>query len=130
GLGWLPDGRLQVVSMEDRRVLRGDAAGDGPPILQELVSLHEAVPFNCNDMLVDTAGRAYIGNFGFDYLARVRPRSTVLVRVDPRGTWTLAADDLLFPNGMVLSPDGNTLIVAETFGNRLTAFDVQEGGTL
>ena len=63
GLGWLPDGRLLVVSMTDRRLLRLDPAG-----LVEVADLHELASYHCNDMVVDEQGRAYVGNFGFDFI--------------------------------------------------------------
>lgn len=125
GLGWLPDGRLLVVSMQDRRVLRME---DGRLVTH--ASLESITPHLCNDMVVDAHGRAYVGNFGFDMLNREAPRPTVLVMVSPDGNARVVADDLLFPNGCVITPDGDTLIVAETFGKRLTAFDIAPDGTL
>jgi sugar lactone lactonase YvrE len=82
-----------------------------------------------NDMVVDRTGRAYAGNFGFDLMAGEDPVATVLVRIDPDGSASVAAEDLMFPNGMVITDDGR-LIVAETFGGRLTAFDIGEDGAL
>jgi len=130
GLGWLPDGSLLVVSMLDHRVLR--QAPDGT------VSVHADVSalarYKSNDMLVDPAGRAYVGNFGFDTHppapAVLTPEPTSLACVQPGGRVTEAASGLVFPNGMALTPDGATLIVAETFAGRLTAFDVAPDGTL
>ena len=78
-------------------------------------------------MLVDPEGRAWVGNFGFDLMGGAPPRSTILTCVEPDGAARLVADDLGFPNGMVLAPDGGTLIVAESFMNRLTAFDLLSG---
>ena len=112
GLGWLPDGRLLVVSMNDRRLMRLDPGG------------------LCNDMVVDAAGRAYVGNFGYDLIANEAPRPTALARVDPDGKTSVAATDLLFPNGTVITPDERTLIVGESFGARLSAFDVARDGSL
>lgn len=130
GLGWLPDGRLLVVSMIDHLVLRQDADG----ALRVHADLSPISRYRSNDMLVDPQGGAYVGNFGFDNEApspaRRAPLPTSLGRVEPSGTVTAAATDLLFPNGMVLTPDGRTLIVAETFGARLTAFDVAADGAL
>jgi sugar lactone lactonase YvrE len=125
GLGWLPDGRLLVVSMEDRRLLRLDPGG-----LTEVADLRRFAPFHCNDMVVDAQGRAYVGNFGFDLHGGATPVPTVLVLVLPSGEARIAADDLMFPNGTVITPDGRTLIVGESFGPRLTAFDVQPDGSL
>ena len=84
----------------------------------------------CNDMVVDGQGRAYVGNFGYDRHKGEPPRTTCLARVDPDGRVTRAAEDLFFPNGTVITPDGRTLIVGETQGHRLTAFDVAPDGTL
>ncbi len=125
GLGWLPDGRMLVVSMTDRRLLRRD--GERLVTVAELAPL---APFDCNDLLVDRHGRAYVGNFGFDLLGKAPLQPTVLIMVTPDGQARVVADDLLFPNGCVLADDGKTLIVAETFGKRLTAFDVAADGSL
>ena len=126
GLGWLPDGRLLVVSMVDRKLMRLDPAG-----LVEVADLSALAGFHCNDMVVDAKGRAYIGNFGFDLFTQpVVPKPTVLVKVDPDGGVSVAADDVQFPNGMVITPDGKTLILGETFARRLTAFDIASDGKL
>jgi len=125
GLGWLPDGRLLVVSMTDRRLLRLDATG-----LNVAADLSGLATFHCNDMVVDAQGRAYVGNFGSDFEAGEAPRSATLALVLPDGSVHAAAEDLAFPNGTVLTPDGRTLIVAESFGQRLTAFDVAADGRL
>lgn len=126
GLGWLPDGRLLVVSMLDRKLMRLDAAG-----LVEAADLSALASFPCNDMVVDASGRAYIGNFGFDIFARpVVPKPTVLAMVTPDGAVSIAANEVLFPNGAVITPDGRTMILAETFGRRLTAYDIASDGTL
>jgi sugar lactone lactonase YvrE len=125
GLGWLPDGRLLVVSMNERRLLRLDG-GELTPVAE----LAAFAPGPCNDMLVDARGRAYIGNFGFDLQARAAFAPTDLVMVAPDGTVRVVARDMHFPNGTVLTPDGRTLIVAESYGQRLTAFDVANDGSL
>jgi sugar lactone lactonase YvrE len=127
GLGWLPDGRLLVVSMEDRRLLRLDAGLE----LVEVADLSGVATWHCNDMVVDAAGRAYVGNFGFDmWLHDPTVQPAALARVDPDGTVSVAAADLQFPNGMVITPDGGTLIVGESYGGCLTAFDVAPDGSL
>src|SRR5262245_21280985 len=120
GLGWLPDGRLLVVSMEDRRLLRLDPSG-----LTEVADLSRLASFHCNDMVVHAQGRAYIGNFGFDLHGGATPAATVLIMVSPGGAARVAAEAMEFPNGTVITPDGRTLIIGESFGARLTAFDVQ-----
>ncbi len=125
GLGWTADGRLLVVSMNDRRLLR--LASDG---LQVFADLSPYATGPCNDMVVDGEGRAWIGNFGFDMFAAAPRRPAGIVRVDPGGDCVLAADGLEFPNGMVVTPDGGTLIVAESYGGRLTRFDIGADGAL
>ena len=122
GLGWLPDGRLLVVSMQERKLLRRELSGE----LVEMADLSRYASANCNDMLVDVAGRAYVGNFGF-HPDREDPKGAILCRVDPDGTVTPVADGLEFPNGTVLTPDGLTMIVAESYAHRLTAFTVDSG---
>lgn len=125
GLGWLPDGRLLVVSMLDRKLLRLDGAA-----LTEVADLSALATGPCNDMVVDARGRAYVGNFGFNRHAGEAERTTCIARVDPDGKVVKAADDLLFPNGTVITPDGKTLVVGETFAKRLTAFDIAADGGL
>jgi sugar lactone lactonase YvrE len=126
GLGWLPDDTLLVVAMNDRRVLR---VGEGAAV--EHADLSGLADFACNDMVVDSRGNAYVGHMGFDLFARPQqPKAASLILVRPDGTATVAAPNLMFPNGVVLREDGLTLIVAETFGQCLTAFDVAADGTL
>jgi sugar lactone lactonase YvrE len=125
GLGWLPDGRLLVVSMTDRRVLRLEADG-----LVEHADLSHLATFHTNDMVVDDQGRAYVGNFGSDLAAGGMPEPAALILVTPDGQSRIVAEDLLFPNGSVITPDGRTLIVGESFGARMTAFDIAADGSL
>jgi sugar lactone lactonase YvrE len=137
GLGWLPDGTLVVSSMTDRRVLRHDGTRLVPH-----ADLGSLAGWWVNDLVVDRHGRAYVGNFGFDldaFLAQhglagilgdPGPPTTVLCRVDPDGSVTVAADEMVFPNGAVVTPDGCTLVVAETLAFRLTAFTVAADGSL
>ena len=124
GLGWLPDGSLLVVSMREHALLR--RAPDGS------VTVHADLTEHCgghlNDLAVDELGRAYVGNFGFDLMNFADPAGTSLVRVHPDGSVHVEAGDLWFPNGTVI--DGDTLIVAETFAGRLTAFMIAADGTL
>jgi sugar lactone lactonase YvrE len=126
GLGWMPDGTLVVVSMKDRRLLRRDASG----AVEQVADLSAWCGGHANDMVVDGAGRAYVGNFGFDLMGRETPRTAALVRVDPDGAVTVATDGLIFPNGMVMTADGSTLVVAETLGARFSAFAVADDGSL
>jgi sugar lactone lactonase YvrE len=125
GLGFLPDGRLLVASMQDRQLLRKDPLG-----LHVLADLTDFVGGDINDMVVDAHGRAYVGNFGFDYNAGDKFATAAIVLVEPDGSVRVVAEDLMFPNGPVITPDGKTFIVAETSGRRLTAFDIAEDGSL
>ncbi|MSO37614.1 MAG: gluconolactonase [Acidimicrobiia bacterium] len=131
GLGWDPQGRLLVVSMIDRRLLRLEVDSNGVQELVEVASLGAWATWHCNDMVVDALGRAYVGNFGFDIDTHpVVPTSTCIVRVDPDGSVHVAASEMRFPNGSVITPDGATMIVGESFGGCLTAFDVARDGSL
>ena len=125
GLGWTPKGELLVVSMLDRRVLRFD--GKALHLYADLAALAGGL---CNDMVVDAKGRAYVGNFGYDRHNNAPPRNTRIIRVDPDGRAASVGDEIHFPNGMVIAPDGRTLVVAETFAHRLGAFDVGADGAL
>jgi sugar lactone lactonase YvrE len=120
GLGWLPDGRLLVVAMESKRVLRVES--DDTVVTH--ADLATIAPGQCNDMVVSEDGTAYVGNFGEG------TQPTVLVSVQPDGAIDVVADELKFPNGSVITPDGRTLVVGETFGHRATAFTIAPDGTL
>jgi sugar lactone lactonase YvrE len=136
GLGWMPDGSMLIVAMTSRRVLRRSPEGK--------ISLHADLAgiatFHCNDMVVDSTGRAYVGNFGFDLHKELAARgdpavfadhvTARLARISPEGVVDIAAEDLHFPNGSAITPDGKTLIVAETLAARLTAFDIGPDGAL
>ncbi|NQX90305.1 MAG: SMP-30/gluconolactonase/LRE family protein, partial [Halioglobus sp.] len=134
GLGWLPDGRLLLVAMKARAIKRLDVAGLA--LHADISGLTEHL---CNDMVVDPDGVAWVGNFGFDLDGELASRGGAvfsdhrlanLVRVDPDGSFHLAATDMHFPNGSVITPDGNTLIVAETLAGCLTAFTINADKTL
>jgi sugar lactone lactonase YvrE len=133
GIGWLPDGRLLVISRLDRVVLRREEDGT----LVQHGDLRPWATWHANDMVVATNGQAYAGNFGFDLdglydgttpASAIAPTS--LIRVDPDGTSSEAAADIQFPNGAVITEDGRTLIIAESLGGRLSAFDRQADGSL
>jgi len=126
GLGWLPDGTLLVVGMKSRSVWKCPA-GEPPRLHADITALTGGFT---NDMIVDSHGRAFVSNLGFDLFTGAPPATTTLVRVDPDGHSAIVADGLQFPNGLVISPDGKTLIVAETFGGRLTAFTIEDDGSL
>ena len=125
GLGWLPDGRMLIVSMLDRKVLRLE---DGA--LVEHADLSALAPGECNDMVVDAHGRAYVGNFGFDMYGGGEARDTCVILVEPDGSARVAADGIAFPNGTVITDDGRTLIIGESMGGRLTAFTIADDGSL
>ena len=125
-LGWLPDGRLLIVSMRDARVLRREP--DGTLVCHADVWGH--VNGLLNDMVVDSRGRAFVGEFGFDLMGgadlQARQRATAWI---PTGTVTKAADDMWFPNGSVITP-GGTLLVFAGLVDRVTAFNIADDGTL
>jgi len=126
GLGWLPDGRLLVVSMTDRRLLRLDPDG-----LVQLADLSRFASYHCNDLVVDAQGRSYVGHFGGDHGPDMPPPPLAdLILVGPGGDVRTVARELAFPNGAVITPDGSTLIVAESFARRLTSFDIRPDGAL
>lgn len=138
GLGWMPDGSLLVVRMELRQLWRRWPDGRFEPH----ADLADHSAFLCNDLVVDAQGRAYVGNFGFDLDAEIHARgaesvladhpTTVLALVQPDGSVSDAAPGqrFSFPNGMVITPDGRTLILGETLAGRLTALDIGADGTL
>ncbi len=126
GLGWLPAGHMLVVSMADRRVLRQQA--DGRFVLHgDLSGIATGL---ANDMVVDSHGNAFVGNFGFSLHPPEEPRPARLARIAPDGKTSIAAENLMFPNGMVITPDGSALIVGESFSRVLTAFDHGRDGAL
>jgi len=125
GLGWLPDDRLLIVSMRNRRLLRLDADG-----LHTVADVSSLVKGDINDMVVDSQGRAYIGSMGYDVFAGEAHAPGTIVLVTPEGNARVVADQLEMPNGPVITPDHKTLIVAESFGHRLAAFDIAPDGAL
>jgi sugar lactone lactonase YvrE len=136
GLGWMPDGSLLIVSMTRRRVLRRWPDGR----IAVHADLGHIATFHCNDMVVDAAGGAYVGNFGFDLGEAIAARGVAdvlashdtakLAYVAPDGQTRIAAEELHFPNGSMITPDGRTLIVGETLAAVLTAFDIGPNGDL
>ena len=136
GLGWLPNGDLLCVSMTNKTILRFH--GDDVSIFADI---SEHCGFWANDMVVAKSGDSYVGNFGFDLDGRLAelgverflaepPPTTNLVVLNADGDVIQVVPDMAFPNGTVITPDGATLIVGETFGSRLTAFDVGSDGRL
>lgn len=127
GLGWLPDGRMLVVSMHDRKVLRREP--DGRFAVHG--DLSGIATWHANDMIVALDGTAYVGNFGFRiFPVREEPRSAAIAKIAPSGACSVAATGLMFPNGMVIGENGRTLIVAESAARRLSAFDIADDGRL
>jgi sugar lactone lactonase YvrE len=126
GLSFLPDGSLVAVSMTDRKLLRIGADGR----TSEYADLSALAPIDINDTVCDAAGNIYVGHFGFDIMHGAEPRPASLILVTPDRRARIAAPDLSFPNGTVITSDGRTLICAETFGNALTAFDRAADGSL
>ena len=125
GLGWLADGRLLVVSMLDRKLLRLEGGR-----LVEHADLTALAPAALNDMVADPTGRAYLGNFGFDMYAGDEPRDTCVIIVEPDGSARIGAEGLKFPNGTVITPDGRVLLVGESWAGRISAFDIGTDGSL
>jgi sugar lactone lactonase YvrE len=117
GLGFRPDGTLLIVSGEQRRLLSYDGY-----TVEQVADLSDVVPATLGDMVIDNAGRAYIGSQARE--------GGVIARVDPDDAIAIVAENLDFPNGMVITPDGATLIVAESTGRRLTAFSIGADGSL
>ena len=136
GLGWMPDGSMLIVSMTKRQLLRRTADGK----IGVHADLGHIATFHCNDMVVDATGRAYVGNFGFDLDGEIASRGAASIFTDhvtaklacvaPDGAVSVAASDMHFPNGTVITPDGKTMIIAETFACVLTAFDIGADGAL
>ena len=125
GLGWLPDGSLLIVSMADRRLLRLKAGA-----LTTHADLSTLCDTDPNDMVVDAKGRAYIGTISHAMSSGVPGQPTLLVMVSADGIATVAARDMQMANGMIITPDGRTLIVAETTARRLAAFEIANDGSL
>lgn len=125
GLGWLPDGRLLIVS-GDGRILRQDPSG-----LSAVADLSK-LAVGINDMVVDHKGRAYVGSYGYD-VRSYKPGQEVeawITLVTPEGDVRVVADEMICPNGMVITSDGNMLIAADTFAKQLVAFNIEEDGSL
>jgi sugar lactone lactonase YvrE len=128
GLGWLPDGTLLIVSMEERKLYRSSGAAGAP--LAPYADLSGFAAHEINDLVVDADGGAYVSQFGYDFARGGEFRKTEILLVTPDGGVRVAARELAFPNGMVITPDGRHLIVGESFGARLTCFERGEDGAL
>ncbi len=125
GLGFLPDGRLLIVSTGTRRLLSFN--GEDLSVFSDFSDLVSAP---CNDMVTDATGRSYVGNMGFNWAAGEERKPGSIILVDADGVARIVAEGLSFPNGMVITADGKTLIVAESFKPGLTAFTIETDGTL
>ena len=125
GLGFLPDGSLVVVSMKDRKLLKFE--NNQLSVIADLSTLANG---ETNDSVTDSKGRTYIGNFGFDLWNNAPAALANLVLVTPDGSARVVADQINFPNGTIITDGGKTLVVAETWGNVLSAFDIAEDGGL
>jgi sugar lactone lactonase YvrE len=124
---WLPDGRLLVVSAREGLLLRREP--DGSLVTYaDLTGVSDPPPGN--ELVVDGRGNAYVNGPGFDMMAGAEFAPGGVVLVAPDGSARPVADDIAFPNGMHVTPDGSTLIVADSYGRCLIAFDIQEDGGL
>jgi sugar lactone lactonase YvrE len=119
-IDWLPDGRLLIASASDRPLLRREADGEFVP--------HAPLSRGWNEIVVDRRGNAYINGAGFDLLAGEAFAPGIIAVVAPDGSAHQVADGIAFPNGMAITPDNRTLIVADSYAKRLTAFDIEEDG--
>ena len=127
GLGWLSDGRLVVSAMNARTIVAVEADGTGS-VFADLAPIESSL---INDLVVDeSTGRTYVGAFGYDLYAGESLRPGPLYVVDPDGSVRPVADGLVFPNSMNVLPGTRTLVVSETWGGRLTAFDIEADGSL
>lgn len=125
GIGFLPDGSAVVVSMRDRKILK--VGSEGFSVYADLSTLAAG---DVNDLVVDAQGRIYVGNFGYDHHGGAPVVSTKLLTVEPDGATRIVEGDLEFPNGMAIIHGGRTLVVAETWAGRLSAFDRAPDGSL
>jgi sugar lactone lactonase YvrE len=121
GLGFLPDGRLLIATMGERKLLRLDP--DGLKTIADLSGICTSL----NDMVVDAHGRAYIDKYDMAFGGQM---SGGLVMVDPAGAYRIVADKMKVPNGLAITPDGKTLVAADLMANRLVAFEIAPDGSL
>ena len=125
GLGWLPDGSMLIVSMDDQRVLR---LADGN--VAEHADCRAQAPHEINDMVVDRHGHAFVSQFGYDHHGGGKLQRAPVLRVDPDGAVQPATNGLRMANGMVITADARTLVIAESAGRRLVGFDLADDGSL
>lgn len=125
GIGWWPNGQLIAVGMNDRQMLK-----QKNDRLIRVTDLTNVTSMHSNDMLVLPQGYAFFGEVGYDVHGGEEARGANLVKYTQDGKATVAAYDMYCPNGMALTDDGSTLLVAETFADRITAFDLSADATL
>ncbi len=125
-IDWLPDGRLLIVSGPENLLLRRGDRGS----LATYADLTRLSDRGWNEIVVDGRGNAYVNGVGFDLMAGQEFAPGTIALVTPDGAARQVADDLAFPNGMAVTPDNSTLIVAESYARRLTAFDIAADGGL
>jgi sugar lactone lactonase YvrE len=127
-IDWLPDGRLLIVSARDGLLLRREHGGSVVTHADLSALAEKGHPWN--EIVVDGRGNAYINNVGFDLMGGEEPKPGIIAVVTLEGAARQVADGLAFPNGMAVTPDNATLVCAESYGNRLTAFDIAADGSL
>jgi sugar lactone lactonase YvrE len=125
-IDWLADGRMVIVSSNDRRLVAREPDG----ALTTYAELGGICDRPWNEIVVDGRGNTYVNSINFDMMAGESPKPGIVALVAPDGTSRQVADGLLFPNGMAVTPDNSTLIVAESHGGRLSAFDIGADGDL
>ena len=122
-IDWLPDGRLLITGKE---LVRREPDGS----IVRHADLSDIASFGWNEIVVDGRGNVYVNSIRFGFIAGEPPTSGIIALVSPDGSARTVADDLAFPNGMVITPDNSTLIISESFGGRLAAFDIETDGSL
>jgi sugar lactone lactonase YvrE len=127
GLGFMPDGSVIFSDALQLKMKRWDGT-----VLHDFADLSDICVFCLSDAITDPHGRTWVSDIGYNFWNPAAPpaETCVIARIDPDGTVTKVADDLRFPNGLVLTPDGTTLIIAETNGFCLTAYDIGRDGGL
>jgi sugar lactone lactonase YvrE len=125
-IDWLPDGRLLIVSGPEGLLLRREDDGS----LVTLADLNGLSDHSWNEIVVDGRGNAYVNGAGFDLMGGAEFAPGMIALVSPDGSARQVADGIAFPNGMAVTPDNSTLIVAESYAGRLTAFDIAADGSL
>jgi sugar lactone lactonase YvrE len=125
-IDFLPNGRLLVVSTTENLIMRMEPDGS----LETHADLNNLTARGWNEIVVDRRGNTYINGGGFDLMAGQKFAPGVIALVTPDGASRQVADDIAFPNGMLITPDNSTLVIAESYGKKLTAFDIAVDGSL